>query len=211
MATMETDVSAPEHKRLRKSRTQLVLIWVLFLLPPVSAWLAWKYLGEEGVAATTNAGTLISPARPLVLRGLNRADGSAFSDGELRGRWTYVLFDPGTCAEACRQRLYLTRQTRIAMSKDIPRVQRLLVLAQAPSAELVNLLRNEHEDLSWVVSGTQAAPLLQQFTGEDFGTGGAQYFLIDPLGNLMMYYDLDVPARGLMKDLQKLLKISQIG
>ena len=41
--------------------------------------------------------------------------------------------------------------------------------------------------------------------------GGEHYFLVDPLGNLMMHYDLSVPARGLMKDLQKLLKVSQIG
>ena len=35
--------------------------------------------------------------------------------------------------------------------------------------------------------------------------------VVDPLGNLMMYYHLDVPTKGMIKDLQKLLKTSQIG
>jgi cytochrome oxidase Cu insertion factor (SCO1/SenC/PrrC family) len=208
---MEKIVSKPENQRASRSRTQLVLIWVLFLLPPLSAWVAWKYLGEQGVAVTTNAGTLVSPARPLQMAGLRQADGTPFSDKQLRGRWTYVVFAGGDCGEVCQQQLYLTRQTRIAMSKDIRRVQRLLVLGRQPAAELMQLLQEEQPDLHWVVRGEQAGPLMQQFSGEGFGPAGEQYFLIDPLGNLMMFYDLEVPAKGLMKDLQKLLKVSQIG
>jgi hypothetical protein len=208
---METSVSAPEPSRSRRNRTKLVLIWILFLLPPVSAWVAWKYFAAQGVGATTNAGTLISPARPLQLSGLRKADGTTFGDKDLRGSWTYVIFAPGHCDQKCEQQLYLTRQTRVAMSKDIPRVHRLLVLAQAPSADLVRRLAEEHPELRWVVSDAQAATLLQQFVGEGFGHRGGQYFLVDPLGNLMMFYDLAVSPQGLRKDLQKLLKISQIG
>jgi len=204
-------VSRSEDSKASRSRTQLVLIWVLFLLPPVSAWVAWKYLGEEGAGATTNAGTLISPARPLELAGLHQADGAALTNAALRGRWTYVLFASGDCDERCQKQLYLTRQIRIAMSKDIQRVQRLLVLAQPPSAALVQRLAEEQADLHWVVRGELAEPLLQRFRGEGFDPLGEQYFLVDPLGNLMMYYDLGVPAKGMMRDLQKLLKISQIG
>ena len=204
-------MSRPEENRTRRSRSQLVLIWVLFLLPPISAWVAWKYFGEQGVGATTNAGTLVSPARPLQLAGLREADGTALTEEELRGRWTYVLFAPGDCDERCQKQLYLTRQVRIAMSKDIPRVQRLLVLARQPTPELAQLLAEEQPDLRWVVRGEQADILLQQFHGEGFDPRGEQYFLVDPLINLMMFYDLEVPTKGMMKDLQKLLKISQIG
>ena len=211
MVEMEKKVSRPENPRTSRSRTQLVLIWVLFLLPPVSAWVAWKYLGEQGVGATTNAGTLVAPARPLQLVGLGKPDGTALGEGDLRGRWTYVLFAPGECDERCEQQLYLTRQIRIAMSKDIQRVQRLLVFAQPPTAALERRLAEDQPDLLWVVRDEQAGSLLQQFRGEGFGPMGEQYFLVDPLGNLMMYYDLGVSAKGMMRDLQKLLKISQIG
>jgi hypothetical protein len=208
MVEMERIVSRPEQSR---SRTQLVLIWILFLLPPLSAWVAWKYLAEEGAGATTNAGTLVAPARPLQMAGLRQGDGSDFTLERLRGRWTFVVFSSAECDPRCREQLYLTRQTRMAMSKDIPRVQRLLVLGGQPSPALVGQLAEEHPDLTWVVSGEASQPLLKQFHGDGFGAAGEQYFLVDPLGNLMMFYDLKVPAKGIRKDLQKLLKISQIG
>ena len=207
----ETTVSRPDAARIRRSRIQLVLILALFLVPPLGAWVAWQYLGEQGVETTTNAGMLVTPARPLQVAGLRQPDGSALADADLRGRWTYVLFAQRECRERCQQQLYLTRQTRLAMNKDIPRVQRLLVLEQAPAAELARQLAEEHADLRWVVLGEQAGALLEHFQGNGFGPDGRHYFLVDPLGNLMMVYGLEVPAKGLMKDLQKLLKISQIG
>lgn len=205
MSTSETAVTG-------KGRRQLVLLVILFLLPPTGAWVAWKVMGEQGVAATTNAGQLISPARPLVLEGLQGASGEGIVTSSLRGRWTYVLFDDGTCSsERCDRQLYLTRQTRLAMNKDVQRVQRLMVLAGSPSSALVKKLDQHHSDLQWAILGPDAQALLRDFTGKGFDASGHSFFLVDPLGNLMMAYDLDVPAKGLMKDLQKLLKVSQIG
>ena len=136
------------------------MIFALFLLPPLGAWFAWQYLGEHGVDTTTNAGTLVSPARPLQLTGLVQADGSPLTGDALRGRWTYVLFAAGDCDQRCTRQLYLTRQARLAMSKDIPRGQRLLVLDRQPDPDLVQYLANEHVDLRWVVHDSRAAPLL---------------------------------------------------
>ncbi len=204
-------MSASEQARARRSRIQLVLIWVMFLLPPLLAWVAWKTLSEQGVSATTNAGTLISPARPLQVEGLRRGDGSNFTPEQLQGRWTYVVFAGADCDQRCRDQLYLTRQTRIAMSKDVMRVQRLLVLAAEPSSAMISRLTEEQPDLIWVVGSEAADPFILQFQGEGFAPAGEHYFLVDPLGNLMMFYDLAVPAKGMRKDLQKLLKISRVG
>lgn len=208
---METSTSAPDPNQLRRSRQQLVLIFALFLIPPLAAWVAWTYVGEEGVQSTTNAGTLISPARPLQVAGLMRADGETLDVAAMRGHWTYVLFAASDCDARCEEQLYLTRQTRLAMNKDIPRVQRLLVFEAMPPAALQERLAVEHEDLTWVVRGESSEGVLEQFRGPGFAISGQQFFLVDPLANLMMFYDLDVPAKGMMKDLRKLLKISQIG
>lgn len=205
-------MSASEMAVPGKGRRQLVLLIALFLLPPVGAWLAWTYLGEQGVGATTNAGSLISPARPLEVVGLRGADGTAAGNGLLRGRWTYVLFDDGSCgSEACDAQLYLTRQTRLAMNKDIRRVQRVLVLGSRPVSAVRDKLANEHSDLAWVVRDSGSERLMQAFQGPEFDASGGHFFLVDPLGNLMMVYDRSVLPKGLMKDLQKLLKVSQIG
>jgi hypothetical protein len=208
---IEITMSRPDDRQVRRNRIKLLAILALFLLPPVSAWVVWKNYQESGAQSTTNAGTLVVPARPLLVAGLKQADGSSLAEADFRGRWTYVMFSPVECDDGCMQQLYLTRQIRLAMNKDTPRVQRLLVLGEDPSPEFVRRLSDEHADLRWVVRGAAAGTLLDSFRGVDFDTTGEQYFLVDPLGNLMMYYDLDIPTKGVMKDLQKLLKISQVG
>jgi hypothetical protein len=204
-------MSVSDAKTLRRNRIQLLLIFGLFLIPPVGAWMAWKYVGEHGVGATTNTGVLVSPARPLDTAGLEWGGEGEPRQAVLQGRWTYVIFAPGGCDERCQQQLYLTRQIRLAMSKDVRRVQRLLVLNDMPSAALMTQLESDHVDLEWAVRGTTETGFAEHFSGETFDSSGAQYFLVDPLGNLMMYYDLSSPTKGMMKDLQKLLKTSQIG
>jgi hypothetical protein len=204
-------MSVPEATAVRRGRIQLLLIFALFVAPPLAAWFAWQYVDEHGVDATTNAGTLVAPARPVTAAGLAAADGAALADDALRGRWTYVLFAPAGCGEPCREQLYLTRQVRLAVNKDVSRVQRLLVLPAAPSGAARAELAERHADLRIAVSSSTDAPFVMPFRGEAFAPDGSQYFLVDPLGNLMMRYDGDAPGKGVLKDLRKLLKVSQIG
>jgi hypothetical protein len=41
--------------------------------------------------------------------------------------------------------------------------------------------------------------------------GAAGIYIVDPHGNLMMSYPASGSARGLLKDLERLLKLSHIG
>jgi cytochrome oxidase Cu insertion factor (SCO1/SenC/PrrC family) len=196
---------------VRNNRLKLLAIIALFMLPPLAAWVAWQTMDATGAGATTNAGTLVTPARPLSFAGLKQPDGNVLDESALRGRWTIVMFANGECDDRCSELLYLTRQIRLGMNKDIPRVQRLLVLDTSPSPEVAAELARDHEDLIWVIRDASAATLMQAFHGDGFAPDGEQSFLVDPLGNLMMVYGPEVPAKGMMKDLRKLLKISQIG
>ncbi len=194
----------PDPAQVSRNRRKLVLLFVLFLIPPVGAWLAWQYLGTHGVGSTTNTGTLIQPARPLEATGV-------LADAGVRGRWTYVMFARGDCDARCLEQLYITRQARLAMNKDIPRVERLLVLDGEPDTALAEHLAKEHEDLHWLVAGEGAAVFRAAFRGDGFAPDGSRFFLVDPLGNLMMFYADTGAAKGIIRDLQKLLKISQVG
>jgi cytochrome oxidase Cu insertion factor (SCO1/SenC/PrrC family) len=194
-----------------KGRRQLVLMAVLFSLPPLLAWTAWQYMGNYGVNATNNAGTLVRPARPLELAYLQDIQGNNEPFSQLKGHWFYVVFAPKTCDELCQQQLFLTRQTRIGVNKDIQRVKRLLVLGHQPSAEFLAKLKEQQVDLLLAVAEDPASAWYGAFQGEGFNTTGQQFFLVDPLGNLMMFYTQDVTAKGILRDLQKLLKVSQIG
>ncbi len=196
-----------------RGRRQLLMLIGLFLLPPLAAWLAWQYLSTHGVSATTNNGTLVTPPRPVDLA---RLDYPAGQDADaLRGRWVFVVFAGAECDSRCRRQLFLTRQVRIGVNKDMPRVRRLLVVRGGDAAALAAGLAGEHPDLT-VAAAAPADARLAPFRGEGFDDRGGQFFLVDPLGNLMMYYALDGDdaarqGKGLLRDLQKLLKVSQIG
>jgi hypothetical protein len=98
------------------------------------------------------------------------------------------------------------RQTRAALNTDMARVARIFLVTGQCCA--LGFLTREHPGLVLLdASGAAAAPLLQQFPVERART----LFVVDPLGNLMMSYDAKSNPRGLLEDLQKLLRLSQIG
>lgn len=196
-----------------RGRWQLLALIGLFLLPPVGAWFAWNYLSSHGVSETTNNGVLIQPARPVALGRLD-FDPSGGAD-LLKGRWVMVMFTGSECGRDCREWLYLSRQVRLSVNKDMPRVRRLLVVQGGDPAGLARALSEDHPDL--LVAGVPPGgiDLLHAFDGPDFGRSGVELFLVDPLGNLMMYHrlgkDRGVTGKRLLRDLQKLLKVSQVG
>lgn len=193
----------------RRGRLQLIFIALLFAAPVVGAWMAWKFVTNEGVSSTTNAGVLVQPARPLSAEALGGAGGDALSPGSLTGRWSYVVIGEAACDAVCAERLYLTRQARTSVNKDMSRVQRLLVLSQPPADPAA--LRAAHPDLLVaVLDAGRFARFTQQFASSGESPAAA-FYLVDPLGNLMMRYAPQVPFKGILKDLRKLLKVSQVG
>lgn len=198
---------------LNKGQKQLLLIIFLFTIPPVAAYFSWDYVRVSGVGATTNSGDLIAPVKPLDVSGLSQVSGEAVERTVVAGKWTFVMIAKGECAEVCQRQLYLTRQYRTSMSKDITRVQRLLVMTEQPSAEFTAMLKEQHPHLNTVVLVTDDASkaFLSNFDGEGYSSDGAQYFLVDPLSNLMMRYNTEHPYKGVLKDLRRLLKASQVG
>lgn len=196
-------------------RFTVFLVLLAFAAPMLLAWLvlqneAWR---PGGSAAR---GTLVRPARPLPSLAMRRLDGSPLSTDELRGRWTLVYITGSVCSDACRKSLYYTRQIRLAVGKDTPRVQRLLVLTGLPAvgAGTLRQILSDHPDLIVATASAEALDtLLKPFRlapGEDVAALHRVYML-DPVGNLMMYYEPGAEPKGILKDLERLLKASHIG
>jgi len=78
-------------------------------------------------------------------------------------------------------------------------------------------LHEQHPDLIAVRMSPAAAPLLALLPrrGADNESGGdpnaQRVYLIDPLGNLMMSYAPDAKPKGMLEDMKRLLRLSQIG
>jgi hypothetical protein len=72
-----------------------------------------------------------------------------------------------------------------------------------------DFLTREHPGLLTVSpSGPAAAEWLAQFPQKP---GTPYVYIVDPLGNLMMRFDVRENPKGLLSDLEKLLKLSHIG
>ena len=197
-----------------RSRLSLLLLLALFASPVVLAWLAFYVFPEWRPTGSVNHGQLITPLRPLPAYRLETLSGDATDETFLRGKWTLVYLKRGPCAEQCVKQLYNLRQVRLAQGKNIDRVQRLMLWNPAgvgpeQRAELV-----EHFPGQVVAALPDQPPagLLDAFVldGQDPMQSGRVY-LVDPLGNLMMNYQTGDEPRGMIKDLERLLKYSGLG
>ena len=86
-----------------------------------------------------------------------------------------------------------------------------MIFNQPTQAVLAAEWAQQHPDLLVAMGSAQATSWYGAFQSVSFAPAGQQFFLADPLGNLMMFYGQQVTPKGILRDLQKLLKISQIG
>ena len=190
----------------RKGRRTLIGLFALFFGPLLFA-MAWYAFAPGYTPPSTPHGTLIEPAQPLEPFRLESGGGETLTLEELRGQWYLVQFVPGPCDEACRERLYETRQVRDALGEDRSRVRRLVVAGAGRSTPGLKEVLGEHPRLV-VMRGDGRSGFGRQFPVE---RGADTVFLVDPNGNLMMRFAPGLPPADMLKDLEKLLKLSRIG
>jgi hypothetical protein len=207
--------------RARNLRTLGVLAALFFVPLLASAWLYYGTSWRPG--GHINHGELIQPPRPLPRVELPRialageAPGAALGQAArefapadpslFRNSWTLVYVGDGSCDASCRGTLYVMRQTRLALGTDMERLARVFLSTGNCCAK--DYLAHEHAGITVLdASGAAGAQLLNQFPA---GERAHTLFVVDPLGNLMMRYDVRHDPRGLLVDLKRLLELSQIG
>jgi hypothetical protein len=198
-----------EEKQLRaRNLRTLAALATLFLAPLLIAFCtyygtAWRPL------ARVNHGELIEPPRPLpqaALPQVSPAGGSAAALAPWHGQWTLVYVGGGDCGAQCRASLIVMRQTRLALNTDMTRVQRVFLVSGACCDRA--FLAQQAGVTVLDAAGPAGEALLQAFPAAE---RAHTLFVVDPLGNLMMSYDARQNPRGLLEDLKKLLRLSQIG
>ncbi|HJO35020.1 MAG: SCO family protein [Pseudomonadota bacterium] len=195
----------------RSGQGKLLLLALVFFGPLAAAWLYYAGLDEGALPGDrANRGVLIRPARPIAATDLRTPDGEALGAQALRGRWTLVYLDRGQCEQACEDHLYELRQVDTALGRESTRVARLYVSDEAPDRDRRDYLQTYHPRLQVAMSPADGA-FRGYFESLPAAAEGAHIFVIDPLGNLMMTYGPDQPAKDVYKDLKRLLRISRIG
>lgn len=185
-------------QRRRRARLQLAMIAALFFGPLVLA--AWLYYGGSFTpVARSNHGLLLDPV--VHLPDLHPAL-TDIADGQ----WLLAYTNDGDCNEACVEALYALRQSRLMLGNDMTRLTRVFLHGNS-GADRVPV--NEQDGGLEVLRDASLLNDLQSALPADAPRGG--FFLIDPLGNLVMYFQSDLDPRAMVDDIKHLLKLSRIG
>jgi cytochrome oxidase Cu insertion factor (SCO1/SenC/PrrC family) len=196
----------------RRQRRILIGVALMFFAPlALSFYLYYGKFWHPG--GRVNAGELIDPARPLPLLALplaSQAGGGAQTNPQfLKGKWTFLYVQHGRCDDECLRHLYDTRQVRLALDREMNRVQRVFI-GDSDCCDLKELLA-VHPDLIAVRSSAADDSLLALLPQRPGSLNSERIYLIDPLGNLMMFYAADAKPKGMLEDMKRLLRLSSIG
>lgn len=190
----------------RRSLWPLWAMVAIFAAPVLAAWFFYfypQYLPEQ----RSNRGELIDPVVTLPeAPGLRTAAGEPLDRERLFGRWTLVYLAGGPCAEDCLARLRDLRQIRLALGEGSQRVDRLLILTSGADAAEMSRLTGRFDGLQVAEArGPFLDALLAQLGPEPLD----RVYLLDPMGQLMMRYAQDAPAKDTLRDMERLLKASK--
>lgn len=189
-----------EPRKTGAGRLQLLAVAAVFVVPLALA--AWMYYFDSMVpGSTTNKGALLLPT--LSLR-------DELPHSELHkhqsNQWFMIYVGSAECADDCDKALVRLRQSRLMLGKDMQRVGRVFLRSES-AADTVDIDK-QHAGLI-TISDKGLARLLEESRPKELQLGGC--YLIDPLGNLVMYFPPDLDPKEMVGDIKHLLKLSHIG
>jgi len=211
-----------------KNKLKLTFLLLITALPVSMATMSFRGAIEEGaLSSTVNKGNLISPPADIGILAMRNLDGEpAFKtfeeeiaalapgqDYEIRP-WLMIYVNGANCDTDCEQRLHYLQQLHIALGKNIQRVRRYYLNTdmQPFSDELAERFRADYPSmgLAYTEKATLQANLLS--SGVTVELESKSYvLLVDPVGNVMMYYTPEHTAEEIMTDLETLLRSSSLG
>lgn len=185
----------------RAGRVQLFLIAIVFFGPLVLA--TWLYFSGSGFRpeGKTNHGQLLEP---IVNIGQALPDPAIQEYGE--GHWLLVYSNRNVCDERCEFALLTLRQSRLMLGKEMDRLLR--VFLHGDSVPDTVFIAEQHAGLITLDDARLSAALEKQ---RPMALGAGGFFLVDPLGNIVMYFRPDIDPADMVEDIKHLLKLSRIG
>lgn len=130
---------------------------------------------------TLNHGTLVTP--PISIKNTD------FLPTEKK--WKVVYIHAGKCDLPCEKMSYQLQQLNFALGKNSKRVITRVINEENNNLKMLNDQWDFHSNSHFILS--------------------EKIYLIDPLNNLFMYYPSSTNLMNVLKDLKKVLEVSQIG
>jgi hypothetical protein len=212
--------------------TNKLKLTFLLLVAAVPISLAtWVYGVREvqGVDSTTNKGELVIPVIDITrldLRDVNGAPAYVVFEEHVSNvdprdyepkPWQLLYLGEGECEAQCEERLYFLRQMHKRLNAEASRVERVYVHVAdtlAPLPELTRALLTEQQGDMKVVYAASAGlrEVLAPSVPDNIDPTNLHYiYVVDPLGNVMMYFTPENTPEEMLDDLDNLLDRSSIG
>lgn len=177
---------AQTNRIQKRNRMHMLGIMAVALVSVGGAYMLFYVAKESGGWGTTNRGAFVEP--PVNTRELGWQ-----VLPEEPGWWIWMVADQ--CATQCQETAANMRATHILLNREAGRVQRGYTALDANAAN------------AWL----EEYPRMVQISIADPEPLSDGVYIVDPLGNLVLYYPLDTDPEAVLQDLKKLLKLSQIG
>ena len=166
------------------SKLKFLLIVFVFILPFIFA----KYFFDNDATSTrgtTNHGSFL----------VDEVKIASLADND---HWIILQVIDGKCDTSCQDNMHMLRQINTALGKDMGRVKRYL-LNNNTDENTVDL-----DNYPKVIVLDRSETLYNKLTKMD-----ERIFIADPFGKIILGYESDFIAKGLLKDIKKLLKFSK--
>lgn len=185
-------------------------VWLIILIPSICVGLAtWMYYtGSMIPVGRTNKGTLILPPVQLSSLKLKEKNGQSFTKEQLNDDWGMLILVGSQCDAQCKNVLNTTERVHIALNKDSGRVFRYALVDR--HAQILGSTLPAGFDQMQILS-MNTAWVKRQLHDANVDMSKTYLLLVDPLGNIMMSYNQKQIGKDVVKDLQKLLRVSNIG
>lgn len=195
----------PEQQRRTTGRWKMLVVLLVCAAPVIASYLTFYVVRPEG---RRNYGELVQPARALPDISALKLDGETIKLPALKGQWLLISISGGACDVACQKHVYLQRQMRESLGREKDRLDRVwLISDDAPIASAL-LSQVDAKAVDAYAFRVPMAALTQWLTPASGQQLRDHLYLVDPMGNWMMRFPVDVDAGKAKRDLERLLRAS---
>jgi hypothetical protein len=199
------DTGEPAVRRQFSGRWKMLALMLVCAAPVIASYFMYYVVRPEG---RKNYGELIQPARALPAVKAQWLDGTAVPLPALQGQWLLVSVGSGACDEACQKRIYWTRQLREVMGRDKDRIERVWLVMDGAAVE-AKLVPQVHAPLNDAQAmRVDAATLLSWLPAAPGKKIEEHLYVVDPYGNLMLRWPVDIDGAKAKRDIHNLLRAS---
>lgn len=187
-----------DQNRTSRGRVQLILIMLAFVGPLLLA--SWMYFGQNWPPTgrmNHGHGVLLDPIVSLW---------DELPSSPLAARSADHWLNSARCDDECRESLHLLRQSRLVLGHKMTRVLRVFLHGDSPPDKV--FLEQQQQGLITIRDDGLFRLLTESSPGALKPDG---IYLVDPLGNLVMYFPPDLDPGDMVDDIKHLLQFSRIG